>query len=350
MQVKDLGDIYMKLPIKGRCSLIYTDDISLTLISDRKLPVKRTLLISLFFLLSLPSFGQKIHFTDSANKWNFFVIELAHGSGTESHDHEFLNSDTVINGKRCVLYYNFAYYEDTVADKVFFMTLPDTTDLFLLYDYNLTPGDTIVNQTNEFGPLETSYNEVISIDSTQINGLWYKIWQLGGYIPPDHATTIYSFTIIEGIGCVNGLHFPCNPLGRTGNPTSQLQCFENNGASYPLSNPVFVTGQVSAWNFYFDNAASCNLNLDATNLSKGMEKVKVVPDPIDASSRIALPYEIKSGSLVVLNNLGQTFINTTFQNKGEFLIGDKINIPGLYFYKVTDDQSSKVFSGKFIYR
>ena len=311
--------------------------------------MKRTLFIALFFLLSFSLYGQKIHFTDSANTWKFFDADLAHGTCYCSSGFIQNSGDTIINGKKCMIVGGFPSYEDTTAGKVFFMTLPDTTDIFLLYDYSLMPGDTIVNQTNEFTPsIFTSYNEVISIDSTQINGKWYRIWQMGGYIPPNHSTVIYTFTVIEGIGCVYGLHYPCNPLIRMGNPSSQLECFENNGVSYPLSNPVYEKGQVSVWDFYFDNVASCNLNLESSNFSKGIGKATVMPDPIDASSRIALPSEITFGKLIVLNDAGQTIINTTFQNKDELLIGDKINMPGIYFYRIVDDKSVSVFSGKFV--
>ena len=309
--------------------------------------MKNALLTSLFFLLSFSSYGQKIHFSDSANVWTFLDIRIDHGtwiSGSSS----FFEGDSIINGKKWLTYGSFAYYEDTVAGKVFFMTLPDTTDIFLLYDYSLAPGDTIVNQTNELGGIVTSYNKVASIDSTQINGRWYKIWKFNGYEFADYATIIDTFRVIEGIGCIEGLHYPCNPLGRSTDISTQLECFENSGGSSPLSNPVWEIGLL--WSFYFDNDSSCHLNLEAANLSKRMENVTVMPNPIDASSRVVFSSNISSGSVMVVNDIGQTVINTTFQNKKEMLIGDKINMPGIYFYRVTDGLSNKTFTGKFIYR
>ena len=187
-----------------------------------------------------------------------------------------------------------------------------------------------------------------SVDSTQINGLWYKIWKFNGYELADYATIIDTFRVIEGIGCIEGLHFPCNPLGRSPDLSTQLECFENNGVSHALSNPVWETGLI--WSFYFDDDSSCRLNLEASNLSKGIGKVTVIPNPINASSRIVMPYKITSGKVIVLNDVGQTIINTTFHNKDEVLIGDKINMPGIYLYRVTDDLNNKTFAGKFIYR
>ncbi len=309
--------------------------------------MKKTLLIVLFFLSSFSSFGQKIHFGDSTNVWTFFDARVDHGTwfGTS---YALFDGDTVLNGKKWRTYGACAYYEDTIAGKVFFMTLPDTTDIFLLYDYSLAPGDTIVNRTNELGGIIASYNKVVSVDATLVNGLWYKMWKFNGYESADYTTIIDTFIIIEGIGCVEGLHYPCNPLGRSPVVSTQLECFENNGSSYPLSNPVWEIGLLG--NFYFDNDSSCRLNLGAAKLSRGMGKATVMPDPINETSKLVFPYNITSGLLVVCNDLGQPAINLPFKNKDEILIGDEIKIPGVYYYKVTDNEHGTVYSGKFLKR
>jgi hypothetical protein len=40
--------------------------------------------------------------------------------------------------------------------------------------------------------------------------------------------------------------------------------------------------------------------------------------------------------------------NTLFANKTELLIVDKVTLPGIYYYRVTDNITGETFSGKFV--
>jgi hypothetical protein len=117
-----------------------------------------------------------------------------------------------------------------------------------------------------------------------------------------------------------------------------LRCFHDANGTPSISPKV---------SGYFDNNISCRLQTDQI-VQKENHPI-VVPNPIDNSARIVLPSTISSGNLIITNTVGQTIINTSFQNKNELPIGDKIKQPGIYFYHVSDNETNNVYSGKFAY-
>jgi hypothetical protein len=240
--------------------------------------------------------------------------------------------------------------EDTVANKVFIKYFDHITGTLdsadrILYDYNWKSGDT----ANRFISDDSHISWVTGVDSTRINGIWYKVWSLESSDSESHHFIGNSFNnIIEGIGCTNGLLYPLYPYSPFEN-SDQLVCFQNNGNAYPLSNSVSSWGLLG--NIYFDDSVSCSLPaLGLQKVANNNGALVVSPNPITGSSKITLSYTISAGSLVISNYLGQLILNTTFQNKDKLLIGDKINTPGMYFYRASDNESGQVFSGKFIYR
>jgi len=307
-------------------------NISLTLISDNALPMKRTLFIALLFLLSFPSFGQKIHFSDSTNVWHcMYDGGDPYYSGVSVYNYI---GDTIIHDTAYkILNSNIYIREDTLLRKVFvignspYQIAVDTTEQ-ILYDYTLQIGDTF----------KTTYvsHIVANMDSVVINGIWHKTW----YLVPDSTTTYGDFGardyyVIEGIGCLDEPTFPIFPFEFE--YESGLLCFSNN-SSTPLVAPKV--------DYYFDNASSCHL--ETKRVTKKSSSAAIIPNPISETSKIVFSYSIPSGSVVVVNDMGQVVVNTTFQNKDEVLIGDEINMPGIYLYRVVDDKSGSVFSGKFV--
>lgn len=101
---------------------------------------------------------------------------------------------------------------------------------------------------------------------------------------------------------------------------------------------------------YFDNDTSCSLTfgLDVKTVSNQNRVSTVVPNPVIASSVITLPYSIPSCDVVIINSIGQTIFKTIFENKNELLIGDRITTPGIYFYRVTDNTTSRILTGTFV--
>lgn len=302
--------------------------------------MKKIVLALLLLILDSSSFAQKIRFTDSANVWKGFNIDLSTYPITtiENYTASYL-SDSVVNGHTYkVLFFNidalfidlYLIREDTLTSKVYAKNpaatgfSSDTTEQ-ILYDYNWRIGDTVNRDWSE----QHFKNYVYDIDSTLINGTWYKVWHFEG--------TSGLYDVIEGIGCVSDPAFPMIPSSFES--YIQLTCFSNNGFAPAVSPKV---------GNYFDNATSCTLAVN--DIIKKNKNAVVSPNPITTDSKITLPYSISSGTLVVLNDIGQTIINTPFQNKDELLIGDKVATPGIFFYRVTDKSTGNVFAGKFVYR
>ena len=229
--------------------------------------------------------------------------------------------------------------EDTLMKKVFVrMPISDTdTTEMLMYDYTWKVGDTF----------KTPYSShiVISVDSVLINSSWYKIWQLFQF----GNITKYNFgqyEVIEGIGCTFGPTYGLIPVAFS-ETNIYLRCFTNRGVTSPLSHTV---------SGFFNNSTSCNSTFGVNekvginNIVSRNQITTLIPNPIDETSKIILPHNIQSGRIVACNNIGQTIISTTFQNKEEVVIGAKIHTPGMYFYHVIDNRNGEVFTGKFIYR
>ena len=310
--------------------------------------MKKIILISLLVIFSISSsFAQKIRFSDSTNVWKFLSIIEGAGSmsGTTLYTVGYSGS-TIINGKKymTLTLYDFHVYEDTIAKKIYARGASDTTD-HLLYDYNLTIGDTLANNITGVLP-----SWVIATDSTEINGIWYKVWHFeGGNVS---TGDIYYYCVIEGIGSLNGLNMPVSQtyqyMYTLGEDNEQARCFQNNGATYPLSNPVHVSCSIPTSAYFFDNTTSCALQAD--KIVKKDRSVSVSPNPIDPSSKIIFPNHISSGAVAIYNDLGQPVINFPFQNKDELQIGNKIKMPGIYYYRVTDSEHGAVYSGKFLKR
>ena len=230
--------------------------------------MKRIFLISLFMIVvsGTFSFGQKIKFSDSTNVWEMlrcsFDVNVTCQRVENARDTGRYWTDTVFNGKSYFRIHssdllNF-YREDTINKKVFiryyntiFGTL-DTVDE-ILYDYKWQLGDTV--RYHQMGYMST-VAWVSNIDSTQISGMWYKVWHF--YVTDSVSHPILAnYSVIEGIGCTNGLTFPVNSLQAAPwwEISLQLICFSNSGVSPHLSNPVSTHGISGSVNF--DNNFSC---------------------------------------------------------------------------------------------
>jgi hypothetical protein len=308
--------------------------------------------------MCLPSFAQKIKFTNNTNTWSMidstigccipYVVRF-----TTAH---YDGRDTV-NGLRYQrLYYDFGsclVRED--QGRVYVIGNVDSTER-VLYDFNLELNDTI-HQYYEYD-IYTSW--VSSMDSTQLFGIWYKVWHFDGMDTNVYTNKVftYQYNVIEGIGCTNGVYYPAAPYDYSAY-SDQLLCFHNDmGYDGPFSKPV--TTYAYDYTGSFDNDLSCAIYqpaphvpppaddqlLSTTLLANSTGKTIVTPNPVTDASIIVFPSVIRSGTIVVLNELGQTISNSSFQNARSMPVGNKILTPGNYFYRVTDLNNGKAFTGK----
>jgi hypothetical protein len=242
------------------------------------------------------------------------------------------------------------------GNKVYLVDNADSLER-LVYDFDLELYDTAyVNY-----PQDKYTAWVTSIDSTQLMGQWYKVWHFEGIdsvlFYPDSARPI-SYNVIEGIGCTNGPYYPANAYNRAAF-SQQLLCFNNDmNITSGLSNAVIAYGY--DYQSYYDNDSSCiefyaDHSTGPIIISEGVAEIAqaagnaiIAPNPTDNTSKIVFPYKVADGRLTILNQVGQVIHSVPFSNKNEIGIGELIQTTGMYYYRVTDEQSGKVFSGKFI--
>ena len=321
--------------------------------------MKRIILLAAFFLLCISSFAQKIQFSNPTNTWSFIDSTVGCCIPTPlTYTTSYYDSlSTTYNGYTYQHIYSYvaSCYVRQDGDKVY--TLGDDSVERLMYDFNIGLHDTM----RTIYPLDTFVTWVTLIDSTQLAGIWYKVWHFEGTEGNGYFTDSVrpvKYNVIEGIGCTNGVYYPADPYSLEAF-SSQLLCFNNNsGISTGLSSPVTAYGYT--YSSSYDNDSSCAefyavhtvTLIDASGvrqLANQNNTVTAIPDPMSATGKLVFANNISSGTVVIINQVGQAITTIPFQNKNAILIGDQIKVPGIYYYRVTDNLSGQVFSGKFVY-
>ena len=246
---------------------------------------------------ALAANAQKIHFTDTGNVWKQLEPQYnAPGPFILNYSTFSYVGDTLLSAKT---YRNFnfrsgfdgltnAYVrEDTGLKKVFVRASTSDSE-WVLYDYNLVLGDTFTTTSGQF--------VVCGIDSTQMDGMWYRVW----HFPPLGNGGIYgndTICIIEGIGCIeHPTYMFWDYTGCVECSEPQMFCFSHNGATPPLApSPLWL-----------DNSTSCvtypKMAVDETNTH--LKHLDATPNPADNLLHI------------VCNDLGGTVAFTVFDMLG----------------------------------
>jgi hypothetical protein len=229
------------------------------------------------------------------------------------------------------------YREDTLANKVYFKnTGSNDTIEHLLYDFNLGIGDTFLSiSTSMHSSKDTFIYTVNSIDSTLIKGIWYKVWHLQ-YRYANVSYLYFDYTIIEGIGCTSGLTHPLMP--GIFEAYYSLICFYNKDS---------ITTAPKLSGGYYLSPQSCKLSVP--NTSSQNQSITIYPNPANESSIIKLPYKMQSGTLSIINAIGQVMLQKEIQHTELILLGG-LPSGGLYFYRIIDNLTGKSYNGKFVYQ
>jgi hypothetical protein len=322
--------------------------------------MKRLIFIALIALVAVPVFGQKVHFGNITNVWS--NLDSTIGCcvlAPRDYKPAWYDSITVdYNG------YTWQYLHCTMqsflvreeSNKVYFTGAVDSVER-LAYDFNLGIGDTM----RIIYPMDTFISWVTNIDSTLLQGISYKVWHFNGnaysgYFPD--SVRPFQYNVIEGLGCTNGVYYPANPYALTAF-SQHLLCFNNNSnINTAISNPVVA--YASGYNSVYDNDSSCiEYYTDHTHhltdftgvkqITINSNSVIVAPNPVTAESNFILPYHINSGSLTITNIAGQIIGRSFFEDKEMLPVPQNFTSGGIYFYHITDNQSGKIFSGKFQY-
>ncbi len=211
--------------------------------------------------------------------------------------------------------------EDTITKKVFIISHATPSDTLerLLYDFNLGVGDTF---KSEIGGIVYDQNRVIGLDSTIINGLWYKIWTFSA----EYFGSI-DYTVIEEIGCVNGLLYPINQY-LSFEFSSQMICFKTHGLAYPLSNPVITGGLLGP--LTFDNLTNCSPSLSQYELMP-QNNFTIFPNPTE--SKITISSTEKINQVTITNLLSQTIFSHEY-NAEKIQVDVATLPPGIYLIRI----------------
>lgn len=289
--------------------------------------MKKILLIFLFSLLSISTFGQRIRFSDSSNIWNYTYFSSGIMPPFFWQFSDYYSGDTIIRGinykqlwHACDM--DFAFIrEDTLLHKVFAILPVYGTDTAekLLYDYTLNVGDTF----------RTIYDRyyVYNIDSVLVGAMWYKVWKLRHYGSPD-----YYLSYIEGIGSISDPVDNITPIPSTIEGGNTLMCFQNNGSVPPISpalGPYAWDGSSSF--FYFNNTSSCNYPFSLNTINPINLTTTISPNP--AQNEISIQVSDIITSLSIYDLVGHVLYSRTCNSQKETINIEDIPA-GMYLIKI----------------
>lgn len=284
------------------------------------------------------TFSQSNIYFQNNPVWKVHVINYdggGGGSGTDDMFNYYVNGDTIINSFNYVKIFrkgiltnfnpsgmplssttyinpNPSFFLRSLSKQIY-INHPGNTDDLLLYDYNLSIGDTVAQtEVNNSFPSPT----IIAIDSISTPFGFLKRFQLSaglGYL-------------YEGAGSSGGLVEALEGMFLSG--TNELNCYSINGTGYfPSSSP------------------DCDLALGITE-NKANVNSFVFPNPFSDKTEIITGSIIHNGHLHIYNAQGEVVRYITFS-------GNKIRLEraelkgGIYFYRI-DSKEELTQLGKFI--
>jgi hypothetical protein len=176
-----------------------------------------------------------------------------------------------------------ALRDDSLARKTFFV-FPNSTIDSLLYDYNMTVGDTIKGIIAEyFNQIDTN-RTVISVDSVLISTQYHKRWN---FSQNEYGDSVY---MIEGIGTSSGLLEPLYPWV-TEFTKRHLICAKDSFQTYFISNHYSVIG--------------CNLFVPVKNELNLRNSISIYPNPFSNETTLKADQEIKNSTILIIDSFGK---------------------------------------------
>lgn len=214
--------------------------------------------------------------------------------------------------------YAGAIRNDSTNRKVYFC-FPNYTDT-LLYDFNLSVGDTMLGCRSFLNNAPTIYPYVItSIDSVLINSSYHKRFNT------EHP----FYSVIEGIGGTSGL---LEPLIQFIDAGFYLTCFSSNLYNYP------------------EDTSSCPLignTVGIKNVHFYEDVLVIMPNPINNEGIIELKGKSNIKKIEIYNFRGELLLSQTSLPSNTFKITQNQFSAGIYMVKLVSD-SQQHFTAKFI--
>jgi len=214
------------------------------------------------------------------------------------------------------------FYTDSIASfflrslgKKMFIKTPLDTNEYLLYDFDLSLGDTLPVTFNNFN----SDIYVTHVDSIFTNHGYLKKFTLGG-----NNTATY---LIEGMGSSQGL---IEPIGVIFDCGFVLECFSLND---------------SAW--YPAPGNSCNLILGIESSVEDKDfQIHISPNPVSDYCIIQSNKYLSNAEINVINSIGKIVLSENGLSGNELKIRLPKTLSGIYFVQImmnnTAIHSSKI--------
>jgi hypothetical protein len=198
----------------------------------------------------------------------------------------------------------------------------------LVYDFNLTTGDTVlINNPMGFVPIEMLVSSIDSVFVEPENKFRkrYSLLENNFYFTEEYW--------IEGIGSMAGItHSSWDITLLTGGDDFTLLCyFEEDTLKYK--------------DF---NYTSCFYGIVNIKDSEFSNKVKLYPNPIRKNSILHIDFPIYNDLIIrIYNSSGLLIEEQNIKPKAEFQINSDKYRKGMYYYQVINDNKT-VFTEKFI--
>jgi len=315
----------------------------------------------LLLSIAIQATGQKVRFTDSTNQWT--TLSLRGGDLCSFQNTFTYGADSTISGityrymrDSSSLYvpgscmgpgfcmggvgnlFNYLIREDTSAGLVYYFNTVDTSE-HVLFNYNLHVGDSI---TYLF-PSTSITDSVASIDSTLINGVYHKIFNMQSKSNP----TGRNYTVLEGIGCTNSPTFPAWFPGCF-EYTESLVCFSEHGAYPTASAPINSCASYNSYpcsNLYipsFHNISGCVGAITATlaenNINKQTPSATISPNPTIDHIDITSDHPFASNTFISAYDMsGRCVFRTQAEQQNTMTINTRDWIDGLYMIIIQDN-------------
>ena len=259
--------------------------------------MKFPILLVASILFFLQSFAQKVHFTDTSNRW---VVHGTNGDGQDVNVTAYYSHDTITTAHTyhvllsCTSVLGLTSYqqdyvrEDTATGLVYAFGQSDTSEQ-VVFNYNLLPGDT--------QRISGMRDSVTALDSVLIDGVYHRRLS----IIRDHFSRM---TIVEGMGCMTAPLFPLHSACFENE--SDIVCFINN-AAYPATSFDFSTCYHTR---HFTNSSYC------TDQVPDIPRPEMVLAPNPATNRVSIA-NIPSGSVYVYNMLSSCVWSASVTNNNK---------------------------------
>ncbi|CAN5539339.1 hypothetical protein BH11BAC1_BH11BAC1_11290 [soil metagenome] len=249
-------------------------------------------------------------FPTNSGCWSYQYYDDFHVA-TGMYDGYSLFGDTTIAGsnyKKMVGYQTLTGYQSGAirdSNKVIYYR-PDTySSEFILYNFNLNLGDTIIHP---YGGAGCSNDTVIiqQVDSILLSEGYHKQFYLSSFA-----------NWIEGVGSISYLPQPCNVLCASGNDL--FECLHKDSAGV----------------YEYGNCFAC-MPVGVSELNN-INDITISPNPITSQTTITFSETQMNTTIKITDLLGKVIRTLMFT--GRQLVIDKAEMkPGIYFVQTTDEQ------------